>query len=371
MKHFLSTLPLALSLVASVEALPQAAPQCSHNNCLRAVIAGSFPNRPTQADCSSFLRKTVTPAAYTETLWETVTPVTETATSYSTQVATELETVTVLETIDVTTQTVTATVTADPAIVRRDNGIDQQEKRQVTVQPSVMPTYATACRSVEAYSSACSCIGISPTTVTEATPTVTVTSTSTVTASTTIGLVETVTTTGTVAVTDTESRIVTTTTTKTVVAPPPWETFVVRAVGGRVNGQYVYSWQYDSTRNSFLQAFTSRAGATQYHMSSPDNNALMTEQNAQFGALDVSRAQGAFGATWMADAAIRQRDSLVTMGCHISEDDWELKCAYDTNQDSWYACPVNGRIVAQIGPPGFPTPSSWSCLPVKLYAERP
>ncbi|KAI6779016.1 uncharacterized protein J7T54_004512 [Emericellopsis cladophorae] len=316
MEYFSPILPLALSLVASVEALPQVAPRCSHNNCLRAVIAGSFPNRPTQADCSSFLRKTVTPAAYT-------------------QVATELETITVLETVDVATQTITATVTADPAIIKRDNGIDQQEKRQVTVHPSVMPTYATACRSVEAYSSACSCIGISPTTVTEATPTVTVTSTSIVTASTTIGLVETVTTTGTVAVTDTESRTVTATTTKTVVAFPPWETFVVRAVGGRVNGQFVYSWQYDSNRNSFFQAFTSRAGATQYHMSSPASNALMTEQNTRFGALDVSRAQGAFGATWMADVAIRQRDSLVALGCHISEDDWELKCAYNADQNSW------------------------------------
>ncbi|CRK24497.1 hypothetical protein BN1723_013321, partial [Verticillium longisporum] len=82
MKYSASTVPLAMGLLlGTVQAMPQAAStsKCSHNNCLRAVIAGSFPNRPTVADCSSFLRKTVTPATYTETIWETVTPTTETA----------------------------------------------------------------------------------------------------------------------------------------------------------------------------------------------------------------------------------------------------------------------------------------------------
>jgi hypothetical protein len=98
-------------------------------------------------------------------------------------------------------------------------------KRQVTVHPSVLPTYATACRSVEAYSSACSCIGINPTTITVATPTVKVTSTSTVTAQTTVGVVDTATVTIPVTETGTATRTVTAVNT-VVVQPPPWETFV-------------------------------------------------------------------------------------------------------------------------------------------------
>ncbi len=35
---------------------------CSHNNCLRAVIASAYPTRPTVADCGSFLAITTTPS---------------------------------------------------------------------------------------------------------------------------------------------------------------------------------------------------------------------------------------------------------------------------------------------------------------------
>ncbi|KAM0323039.1 hypothetical protein ACHAQA_009138 [Verticillium albo-atrum] len=359
MKYSAPTVSLALGLLfGTAEAMPQAANKCSHNNCLRAVIAGSFPNRPTVADCSSFLQKTVTPATYTETIWETVTPVTETATSVSTDVATELTTVTVVETLDVATQTVTTTITAAPPVRRREDG-ENQEKRQVTEHPSAIPTYATACRSVEAYSSACSCIGVSPTTVTVATPTVKVTSTSTVTAHTTVGVVESVTTTVLATVTNTESRTVTAHATSTV-QPRPWERFVVRAVGGRINNLYAYSWQFDQSQQSLVQSFNNRGRATTFGLTSPANNAQMIEQHARFGRLTVVRGAGAFGAVFNA-----KEGTAVT--CSISENDWELKCNYQ-DQGDWYYCDAWMGPVLQLG--GVPQ-ASWNCDRVRLYAEWP
>ncbi len=47
--------------------------------------------------------------------------------------------------------------------------------RQVTVIPSSIPTYASGCTDSFRYSSACSCIGVNPTTITASTPTTTVT----------------------------------------------------------------------------------------------------------------------------------------------------------------------------------------------------
>ncbi|KAG7137932.1 hypothetical protein HYQ45_004786 [Verticillium longisporum] len=368
MKYSASTVPLAMGLLlGTAQAMPQAATtsKCSHNNCLRAVIAGSFPNRPTVADCSSFLRKTVTPATYTETIWETVTPTTQTATSFSTDVAVQVTTVTVVDTVDVTTQTLTTTITAVPAARKREDG-EYQEKRQVTEVPSAMPTYATACRSTEAYSSACSCIGISPATITVATPTVKVTSTSTVTAQVTVGVIETVTTVVPTTVTNTESRTATAVATA-VVQPRPWDRFILRAVGGRANGRFAYSWQFESNVASLVQSFGSRGQATVFSLSSPADNSLFVEQHPRLGQLLVSRGAGAFGAVFNADAARRQSDNLVPVTCSISEADWELRCDFQGQRD-WYYCNAWMGYVLQIG--GVPHPS-WGCDAVKLYAERP
>ncbi|KAM0519191.1 hypothetical protein ACHAPS_007485 [Verticillium nonalfalfae] len=355
MKYSAPTVPLAMGLLlGTVQAMPQAATtsKCSHNNCLRAVIAGSFPNRPTVADCS------------TETIWETVTPTTQTATSFSTDIAVQVTTVTVVDTVDVTTQTLTTTITAVPARKREDG--ENQEKRQVTEVPSAMPTYATACRSTEAYSSACSCIGISPATITVATPTVKVTSTSTVTAQVTVGVVETVTTVVPTTVRNTESRTATAVATA-VVQPRPWDRFILRAVGGRANGRFAYSWQFESNVASLVQSFGSRGQATVFSLSSPADNSLFVEQHPRLGQLLVSRGAGAFGAVFNADAARRQSDNLVPVTCSISEADWELRCDFQGQRD-WYYCNAWMGYVLQIG--GVPHPS-WGCEAVKLYAERP
>ncbi|KAH6676920.1 hypothetical protein F5X68DRAFT_245931 [Plectosphaerella plurivora] len=356
MRSSTSSLLVVLLGSSAASCMPQAAsaPNCSHNNCLRAVIAGSFPQRPTRADCSSFLQKTVTPAAYTETIWETITPATATATSTSVETATLRPTETVVQTVDVT-QTVVTTVTGAPVL-----------KRQVTVHPSVLPTYATACRSVEAYSSACSCIGISPTTITVATPTVKVTSTSTVTAQTTVGVVETATVTIPATETGTATRTVTAVNT-VVVQPAPWETFVIRASGGRVNNLYAYSWQFDESRAQLVQSFASREAATKFSLTSPNSGAHWTEQNAQLGRLTVGRGLGPFGAIWNADAAWTAQDNLIPLSCSLTPGNWELKCTLD-GQSDFFFCDAWLGPVLQLG--GVPQPS-WNCDPVRLYAEYP
>jgi hypothetical protein len=122
-----------------------------------------------RADCSSFQHVTVTPAASTLTI--TVTPdavsVTNTVVESSTQVVTPMpySTTTIFQ------------------------GTADMKKRQATVSPSAVPPYASACSGTVRYASACSCFGITKSTVTAAQPTsyVIVTATaSTVTKSTTV-----------------------------------------------------------------------------------------------------------------------------------------------------------------------------------------
>ncbi|KAH8908655.1 hypothetical protein BR93DRAFT_994235 [Coniochaeta sp. PMI_546] len=118
---------------------------CNANNCARAVTGtrtGKMPDVSSRmADCSSFQMVTVTPAT--------------------------------------STVTTTATVTITNIIPgKRDNG-----NGPVTVSPSSIPAYASPCSNAAAYSSACSCWGITATTITVPTPVTTVTVTATVTVS--------------------------------------------------------------------------------------------------------------------------------------------------------------------------------------------
>jgi hypothetical protein len=114
---------------------------CAGNNCNRAVTGtrdGLLPASVRSADCASFLKTTVTPAAVT----------------------------------------VTATIDPDDApssaVVKKDFLFG----RQATVSASVLPTYvAAACSGAAAYASACSCFGVTGTVTTAPTPTVTVTTT--------------------------------------------------------------------------------------------------------------------------------------------------------------------------------------------------
>jgi len=85
---------------------------CNHDNCLRAVIASAFPTRHGDADCSSYFAVTVEPETVTVTIangWVTTTTV---------------------------------------------------EVSQMTITPTAIPDYASACSGSVRYSSACSCVGV-------------------------------------------------------------------------------------------------------------------------------------------------------------------------------------------------------------------
>ncbi|KAL2060732.1 hypothetical protein VTL71DRAFT_9373 [Oculimacula yallundae] len=109
---------------------------CFADNCLRGIRGTGSNIKPPLtsrlADCSSFMRATVTPAPITTTI-----------------------------------TIATVTITVPPMLPR---GL---EARQQTISPSQVPAYATFCTGSSAYSSACSCNGITKTTLTVATPTVT------------------------------------------------------------------------------------------------------------------------------------------------------------------------------------------------------
>ncbi|KAK6519320.1 hypothetical protein TWF281_003155 [Arthrobotrys megalospora] len=136
---------------AAATALPRNCKGCNANNCLRAVRGRAVG----AADCHSFLVATVTPATSTVTIPSTtsVVAVAATVTSYQ------------------TSHTVYSIFGQDSVIF---------EKRQQTVTASALPPYASHCKGVAAYISACSCIGVFPTTTTAPQPVTTVTSITTV-----------------------------------------------------------------------------------------------------------------------------------------------------------------------------------------------
>ncbi|MCJ1291374.1 hypothetical protein MMC34_002917 [Xylographa carneopallida] len=185
------------------------AASCSADNCARAVT-GTTNGLATQAahkqDCSSFFAVTVTPGTTTITHTATITPATVTQTVTG-AVVTQTVVVPVSETttdatVDVTAATITDIVTvtlstaivtttvatvvvqqSSPAKLKLRDGFEQRvAPRAVTVSPSSVPTYASACSGTARYSSACSCFGITHSTSTASTPSTTITVTATATA---------------------------------------------------------------------------------------------------------------------------------------------------------------------------------------------
>ncbi|KAM7193994.1 hypothetical protein V8F33_007500 [Rhypophila sp. PSN 637] len=229
---------------------------CSHNNCLRAVIAEAFTTRDGRGDCSKYLRVTVTPAA--STIVSTVTePALATATTTIVEGYTDVETIvastetqysqvtTVVEEVLTVTETAFTTRTVDPL------GNPGKLKRQVTVSGSTFPAYASACTSFAKYTSACSCVGVFPETVTASAPSTTVTVTSTSTSTSTYTTTTSTTTTSPLSVT--ETTLLTSTLTTTVTASTATATTTSTAsltnivINGRFN-QGLASWVI--TRNS-------------------------------------------------------------------------------------------------------------------------
>ncbi|EHK22071.1 uncharacterized protein TRIVIDRAFT_81599 [Trichoderma virens Gv29-8] len=243
-------LVVASLLAASANAYPEFNERrdCSHNNCLRAVIASAVPggNARGSADCSSYFRKTVTASAATATITLTSTltgdPVYSTVTSVSVvpvTVTTSVCTAAVVTVVpradkrEVTADDLnalpvhqevhqvrharacpakppasstasTSSTTAAATSTSSTSTATTTTKATTTATPvSGIPTYASACGGVSAYSSACSCNGIPESTVTlpQVTNTVTAWASQTVipTSATTVDIVSSSTTTVTIA----------------------------------------------------------------------------------------------------------------------------------------------------------------------------
>ncbi|KAI5203839.1 hypothetical protein E4T39_03911 [Aureobasidium subglaciale] len=213
---------LALSSVAAALTTTSSM-VCNADLCLRSIRATNTPGRPAQgkADCSSFLRVTVTPATYTSTSTVTVESVSvTTTTSTTTSTATTTQMLYSVFGGSVITPAPGATVQkrdlriASPSTVSDKIvaalPISNLEKRQQTVRPSAIPAYASPCSGAVRYSSACSCVGATATTITAATPTtVSITTTTTISVSTSTASATTTTT-------------ITVQTTSTVCAPPSY-----------------------------------------------------------------------------------------------------------------------------------------------------
>jgi hypothetical protein len=127
-------LPLVLSAVgfalASLEGRGTAT-KCNNDNCARAVT-GTVPYGPSHPavarnDCSRLLQSTVTPPVVTILVPETVVAVTTTL-------------------------------------------VDVVKRSASSVSSGVLPAYASPCSNLAAYLSACSCLGVTPATITASIP---------------------------------------------------------------------------------------------------------------------------------------------------------------------------------------------------------
>lgn len=105
--------------------------------------------------------------------------ITNTISQTFTNTKNEIKTNTIYET-SITTEQVTVTTEIPGATVTVTSADIRLKKRQQTVSPAYIPTYATAaCKNIVAYSSACSCIGVTKRTTTVPQRTVTTYATST------------------------------------------------------------------------------------------------------------------------------------------------------------------------------------------------
>ncbi|KAK6535469.1 hypothetical protein TWF694_001925 [Orbilia ellipsospora] len=191
-----STLPVLFARTASA---------CAADNCLRAVIASAFTTRHGTADCSSYFLATVTPPTVTITASATITTGT-TVIQYVSETDTAHATDTINSHVTLTVNAASTSTTLFPPGDRKKN------KRQVTVNPTSIPAYASPCSGAARYSSACSCIGVSHVTVTVPAPSTTITQTTTSTTTVTSTLT---TTTITSTVTDQTVTVTTTDSTQT------------------------------------------------------------------------------------------------------------------------------------------------------------
>ncbi|KAL2065716.1 hypothetical protein VTL71DRAFT_3386 [Oculimacula yallundae] len=180
MKSFTTLLSIAYGASVAIAAA------CNADNCARAVTGtrrGIIAQSSAKEDCSSFLKATVYPSNVTSTVFVTVFPGTFISKSFVT-------TTTTTQTVLAGTSTIVAATEKDTETAKT---MTVNQKRAVVTSfttepasPTLVPIYASACSGAVRYSSACSCFGVTPTTVTMVTPTFTKTVTISATLSTTI-----------------------------------------------------------------------------------------------------------------------------------------------------------------------------------------
>ncbi|KAK4215481.1 hypothetical protein QBC37DRAFT_458698 [Rhypophila decipiens] len=184
-----------------------AAACCRSNLCLREIVAEDVSDRNGLEDCSSYLAVTVTPDALT--VYETVSEVPiEHTTKVETPFVTVSETVTVsTETVLVTVRTVSTATTEISLSTAVQTVIAATETRTATeFKTKTNAVDLKACQSFAKYKRACSCAGVTATTVVAASvepTTITVTETGSAVLSTLLSAAPVVTETVTVPVVDT------------------------------------------------------------------------------------------------------------------------------------------------------------------------
>ncbi|KAK8036079.1 hypothetical protein PG993_008693 [Apiospora rasikravindrae] len=207
--------------------------------------------------CASYITVTETPAVVTLTASEYVTVTAETVTSTdvtsteTTQESTDIETATVFETSFVTAFETAATVTETVGPALSTNAVEKRKKKRGDSCKRRSSSLASASEnSFSSPSTTPSPSGpICTSTVTaaalHATTTVIITGSATATAVETVTSIIVATVTTTISTTDLMTTAVPTTVAVTAtsvvtsVAPPPTPTFVLKAVGGSVNGRYI------------------------------------------------------------------------------------------------------------------------------------
>ncbi|KAI0836178.1 hypothetical protein F5Y06DRAFT_111182 [Hypoxylon sp. FL0890] len=131
--------------------------KCVTNECFR--VLQNAPVSIREEDCKSFVQVTKTPA--TSTIFSSFTITTTGSTTRT------------------TTQTITSSAEPSKRWLQRHEVIDLLMGRATssdgpdTVRATIIPAYASPCASSVAYESACSCLGVSPTTKTAPTPSTT------------------------------------------------------------------------------------------------------------------------------------------------------------------------------------------------------
>ncbi|RVD89308.1 uncharacterized protein DFL_000322 [Arthrobotrys flagrans] len=310
-----------LALSGNVSAQCDGTCQCEIDDCFE-VLAGTlpFPPQPRISDCRDFLWEHSTWGSQTSTI-----------TSYVTNgVVTEIVSETVISTVSegtTTLETVTNTVTESRTITSGAGSFTGEPittviaplRRRRRKRQNSVPSYASDCGGPIGYSSACTCIGVSPDgTLWTEVPTATTTVTSTVASTETASETETITTTveGDFAGSTETSTLVKTATQE--VTQPLYTPFVLQLTNDAVNGVskgYFLRFVADPA-NSNLRRLQFTANVEDATLYKADDSGVVTTNT---GGLGFAHDQVATGpGMWQESAA--GKSGWLDYTCTINED---------------------------------------------------